>query len=344
MMELSERKLKILAAIVDMYVATGEPVGSKVICEALGCSVSSATVRNEMAELVNLGYLEQPHTSAGRVPSHAGYRLYINKLMDKKPLSGDEKSRISDRLYSGADTPEEVLTTASQVLADMTNYAAVSTAPHGTSAKIKKLKFVQTGRHSAMVVLITSSGMVKNKLFRCDYVITSEILRVFDNVLNDKFDGVYLSVITPVFIQTVAASLGEIAILVPNILVAILEATKEALQTNISLDGEANLLFLPEFELGCAKRLFDYLNRRSDIANLILGGPSDTTVLVGNESRVPELEMSSVIITRYHIKDGGSGAMAIIGPTRMNYSKTITSLEYLAETVGTLLSEILDIE
>lgn len=343
-MELSERKLKILAAIVDTYVATGEPVGSKAVCESLEDSVSSATIRNEMAELVNIGYLEQPHTSAGRIPSQTGYRLYINELMDKKPLSNNEKGVIADRLYSKADNPEEILTTASHILADITNYVAVSTAPNGTVAKVKRLKFVQTGRNSAMVVLITTSGMVKNKLFRCDFVINSEVLRVFDNILNDKFKGVYLSIINPVFIQTVAASLGEISMLVPNVLVAILEASQEALQTNIKLDGETNLLFLPEFEITTAKRLFNYLTKRAEVAKLILAGKSETKVLVGNESRVPELSSSSVIITHYHISNGGTGAIAIIGPTRMNYAKTITSIEYIAETVGKLLSEVLDTE
>lgn len=341
-MELSERKLKILAAIVDMYVATGEPVGSKAICESLCNSVSSATVRNEMAELVNLGYLEQPHTSAGRVPSHAGYRLYINKLMNKKPLSSKEKCIIAERLYSSADNPEEILKSASQILADITNYVAVSTAPHGNDAKIKRLNFVQTGRYTAMVILITTTGMVKSKLFRCDFVITTEILRVFDNILNDKFRGVYLSIINPVFIQTAAASLGEISILVPSVLAAIMEASQEALQTNIKLNGETNLLFLPEFELSSAKRLFDYLTRRVELAELILSNRNGTRVLVGNESKVPELSGSSVIITHYHINNGSVGSVAIIGPTRMNYSKNITSLEYLAEIVGTLLSEILD--
>ena len=207
-MDISERKLKILAAIVETYVKTGEPVGSKALCEALDCSVSSATIRNEMADLSEMGLLEQPHTSAGRIPSHAGYRLYIDKLMEQKPLSEEEQRFIDGSLSASADNPEHLLEDASQVLAELTSYAAISTTPSDEEATVRHLQFVQTGRRTAMVVLLTSSGILKNKIFRCDYDLSPDILRVFHKLLNEKIAGIPVASITPAYIQTLAASLG----------------------------------------------------------------------------------------------------------------------------------------
>lgn len=343
-MEISERKLKILAAIVETYVRTGEPVGSKALCDALDCSVSSATIRNEMADLVELGLLEQPHTSAGRIPSHAGYRLYIDKLMAQKPLSEEEQRFIDGSLSASADDPEHLLEDASQILADMTRYAAVSTTPSDEEATVRHLQFVQTGRRTAMVVMMTSSGILKNKLFRCDYDLTPEILRIFHKVLNEKFSGIPVASITPAFIQTLAASMGEMTMLLPAVLVAVLEAAREAMEADIRLEGQYNLLFLPEFGMDSVRRLMEFLNRREQLIRLLEGQTGSTKVLVGPESDHPELYDSSIVVTRYSLGGKNAGAIGIIGPTRMDYAKMIAKLEYLASSVGTLLSEIMDME
>ena len=343
-MEISERKRKILAAIVEAYVKTGEPIGSKALCEALDYSVSSATIRNEMADLVELGLLEQPHTSAGRIPSHEGYRLYIDQLMHQTPLTEDEQRFIDGSLSASANDPEHLLEDASQILAEMTRYAAVSTTPSDEEATVRHLQLVQTGRRTAMVVMTTSSGMLKNKIFRCDYDLTPEILRIFHKMLNEKLGGIPVASITPAFIQTMAASLGEMTLLMPSVLMAVLEASREAMETDVRLEGQYNLLFLPEFGMDNARRLMEFLNQREQLIRLLEGQTGVTKVLIGPESEYPELYDSSLVVSRYSLGGKNAGAIGIIGPTRMDYAKMIPKLEYLASTVGTLLSEIMDME
>ena len=343
-MDISERKLKILAAIVETYVKTGEPVGSKALCEALDCSVSSATIRNEMADLAEMGLLEQPHTSAGRIPSHAGYRLYIDKLMEQKPISEEEQRFIDGSLSASADDPEHLLEDASQILAELTRYAAVSTTPSDGEATVRHLQFVQTGRRTAMVVLLTSSGMLKNKIFRCDYDLSPDILRVFHKLLNEKIAGIPVASITPAYIQTLAASLGDMAMLLPSALIAVLEAAREVRETDVRLEGQYNLLFLPEFGMDNARRLMEFLNRREQLLHFLEGASNGTKVFVGPESERPELYDSSIVVTRYSMGGKTAGAIGIIGPTRMDYAKMIPKLEYLASAVGRLLNEIMDME
>lgn len=336
------RKLKVLEAIVDSYIGTGEPVGSKTICDGLEFNVSSATVRNDMAELAELGLLTQPHTSSGRIPTNLGYRLYVDKLMSRKPVSLREQSVINDSLMLHADAPEYLLSEAAQILSDITRYAAAVTSPPADGAFIKQVKFVQTGRNTAMAVLITSTGMVKNRLFRCDFQVTGEILEMFDAAINDKLYGTMLVDVTPAFIQSAAISLGELSMLVPNALIAIHDAAKDAATMNIALEGQSNLLFLPELSFESARRTVDLLSRTNDVIQMLNAYNDKTTVLIGEETKLPELSEASVVISRYNVSDICSGAIAVIGPTRMNYSKTISNTEYLADIVGAMLSGLLN--
>ena len=208
-MELGARKLKILQAVIEAYIQTGEPVGSKALCELLDVSVSSATIRNEMASLSELGLLEQPHTSAGRIPTQFGYRLYINELMKPKPLSDEEMRYIDGYLSEYADDPDLLLEKAAEMLAEMTKYAAISTTPTNRDATIQRIQLVQTGPHTAMLVLTTSTGTVKSKLFRTNYLLNSDILRMFSNVLNEKMGSVHLLNVTPDFIKSTAFSIED---------------------------------------------------------------------------------------------------------------------------------------
>ena len=328
----------------ETYVATGEPVGSKALCEALDFPVSSATIRNEMAELAEMGLLEQPHTSAGRVPSHLGYRLYINRLMQPKPVPEEEQRYIDSILTAAADDPERLLEEASQMLARLTKMAAVSTSPTDEDATVRNIEFVQTGRRSGMVMLMTSFGMIKTRAFRCDYDLTPDILRVFYRLVNQKLRGLPLASITPAYIQSMAVTLGDMAMLLPAVLMAVLEAAKDALAADVRLEGETNLLFFPESELMSTRRVIEFLNHRKELAQLLLHQGGSVRVLIGRENERPELMDSSVVVARYSLAGNEAGAIGVIGPTRMDYARMITSLEYLARSVGTLLSEILDIE
>lgn len=343
-MQLTARKQKILAAAIDLYVATGEPVGSKAICDILDFSVSSATVRNELSDLSELGLLEQPHTSAGRVPSQKGYRVYIDTLMKRRPLSGEEQRYIDSLLLPSAYDPERLLDGVARALAGMTRFAAVSTTPGGGGAEIRAIQFVQTSRRTAMVILMTSAGTMKSRVFRCDFDITPDILRVFFRVMNEKLAGLPLSTVTPAYIQSLGASLGEMSMLMSSALMAVLDVAQDSMQAEVLLDGEMNLLFYREFDSDELRRIIDFLSRPQELSRLLMQRAGGMRVLIGEETRQPELSGSSVIVSRYAIGGKDAGAIAIIGPTRMNYGKIISSIEYLSGSVGRMLTELMDTE
>ena len=284
-MELGARKLKILQAVIEAYIQTGEPVGSKALCELLDVSVSSATIRNEMASLSELGLLEQPHTSAGRIPTQFGYRLYINELMKPKPLSDEEMRYIDGYLSEYADDPDLLLEKAAEMLAEMTKYAAISTTPTNRDATIQRIQLVQTGPHTAMLVLTTSTGAVKSKLFRTNYLLNSDILRMFSNVLNEKMGSVHLLNVTPDFIKSTAFSIGELSLMMAPVFVALGQACREVLKTNVLLEGRTNLLYLPEYEVDSVKRLLHFLEQRGELAKLIGAQKEKLGVLIGGDDR-----------------------------------------------------------
>ena len=343
-MQLSVRQQKILAAVVELYVATGEPVGSKSICETLDFNVSSATVRNEMSELAEMDLLEQPHTSAGRVPTQKGYRLYIDTMMKRLPISGEEKRYIDSMILPSAYDPEKLLDGVARVLASMTKFAAVSTTPSSEGADVRAVQLVQTSRRTAMIILMTSSGTMKSRVFHCDFDLTPEILRVFFRLLNEKLVGLPVASITPAYIQSLAASLGDMAMMMGSALMAVADVAQESLHSDICLDGQINLLFYPEIGQTGIRRILDFLSRPAELSRLLAQQEGNTRVLIGQETKRPELSDSSVIVSKYAVGGRDAGAIAIIGPMRMNYGRIISNVEYLSGSVGRMLTELLDMD
>ena len=344
-MELSARKLKILSAVIDNYVRSAEPISSKLLCDLLGISISSATIRNELAELTELGLLEQPHTSAGRIPSHRGYRLYINELMSKAHLPRKTRDYIDSELNLNARDPELVLKNAAALLVNMTNFAVISTSISAQKNSVRSIQLVQISAYTAMLILTTSSGLVKNRVFRCEFLLTADVLQAMSNALNEKFVGVLLADITPAFIQTAAVSLGEMAFLMSDVFGALLEVARQASKTDFHFDGQTNLLLIPEFNQQAAIKLMNFFTYAEDINDLLLlPGNSKTRVFIGQESQHEELAQSSVIVTRYVVNGENCGSLGIVGPTRMNYSSVIASLEYVASLLGAALNKLLSLE
>lgn len=341
-MDLAQRKQQVLSAVVENYIATGEPVGSKTLQNELFSNVSSATIRNDMADLTANGYLDQPHTSAGRVPTSQGYRYYIERLMQKKNLDPRIQDYIDDNLRQYADAPENILNKASQVLSEITGLIAVTSTPPGEDARVHKIRFVQTGRYTSMVVLITSTGMVKSKLFRSEFVVNNDILQVFDRALNERLAGIKLQDITQPFIQTLAASFGDLSLFMPSVLLAIKETAEAAELVNISISGQPNILFLPDVDLISGRNILQFLGNTKAIASLLHRNYKGTKVYIGQDSDQPELRSSAVVVTRYEIAGQTAGALALLGPIRIDYASVISSLEYTAETVSSLIDEIIE--
>lgn len=343
-MEPNQRKMKILEAVVEAYIRTGEPVGSKTLCEFLDFNVSSATVRNDMAELASLGLLEQTHTSSGRIPTDLGYRIYVDELMKLSPLTQQEQTAINDALYLSEDAPETLLNKASKLLSGITKCAAIAASPSGESAVIRRIRFLQTGRRTAMVVLITSTGSVKTRLFRSEFDITPQLIEMFEKTINERFADFPAVGVTPAFMQSTAVALGELSMYMTNALVAIQDASVEAASTNVAINGQSNLFVMPELASADGQKVMELLSHSSELSRLLDEAKVKASILIGSEIRNPALSNLSVIITHYTASPDCTGALALIGPVRMNYSKMISVLEYVAETVGTLLGELLDQE
>lgn len=339
---LSRRKEQILAAVVKAYVQTGEPVGSKLLAEQLG--VSSATVRNEMANLSLLGLLEQPHTSAGRVPTNLGYRYYIDYLMEPAPLPETEQRYLTGLLLADACEPERLLEHVSHILADLTKFAALSTPPPMAGSVIRGVQFVQTSRRTAMGILMMSNGSVKNRMFRCDFDLTPDMMRIFFRVLNERLAGQPVTALTPGFVQSLGVSLGELAPLFSSALLALLEIAQDCMQAEIRLNGQTNLLFYPEFTKGNVRPVMDFLESRQELSRLLFQAPphgSHVYALIGEETKRPELAQSSLLAVRYAVDGKEAGILGVLGPTRMDYPFLMARLEYVAASVGRLLTDLL---
>ena len=336
------RRQKILAAIVEQYIETGEPVGSKALLDKLDVSVSSATIRNDMAALTKLGYIYQPHTSAGRIPTQSGYRYYVDNLMQVAELGEVDRRQIEASVDSRSGDPDALLEKAGEALVSFTNFAAISTTPSNENATIRNIEMVQISPRMAMVVMLTSTGLLKSKAFRSDVEITMDVVDTFRSIVEEHFLGKPLFDINTIMIQTLVASLGAKALAMSTPLVTIADLVGEASQTSVRLDGQSNLLDYKDLGDNPAE-LLNFLHRGEPLNMLVEASSSSDTdieVRIGSENRYKELANSTTIISKYKIGDGATGAIGIIGPTRMNYSKIIPGLKYLSDVVSQILSEV----
>ena len=338
--ELPLRKSKILGVIVRQYIETGEPVGSKSLLNFLDFSVSSATVRNEMASLSEMGYLVQPHTSAGRIPTQIGYRYYLDHLIEPIQLSSREKRAIDDVLLSCADDPEHILGKGTEILSQLTGYVALSSTPPTDNTSIEKIKIVQIGRHTSMMVMVTSKGMVKNRLFRCDCNLNDELIRIFELSLNEMLCGVQIDRITPAFIQTVAVGSGDVMIFMPQVLITIMEACKESSIVNIVHYGLSNLLQTGEFDVEQLKGIYRFLQNNQNMEKLLFRKNKRISTYVGTESHNEDISATGIAVSRYSVGSTLAGAFAVIAPMRMNYSLTVAYTDYISQMCGKLITEL----
>lgn len=336
-MEPAARKKQILSAIVESFIQTGEPVGSKTLINEAGLKVSSATVRNDMADLTEQGYIIQPHTSAGRIPTQLGYRYYVDNALRLQPIAESGRGYILESLSQNTDSPESILQSAANLLNRLTDCIALTTTPNGEESRIRKISFVPTGAHSAMAVVIASNGVIKTKLFRCEFIITPEILEVFDRALNEVFAGVRLSSVNRPFIQTAAAGFGELSFLMPSALMAVKDACETAREVSVCHSGLGGLIRFAQ-----AGRLYEFIQNRHDLANMLERLPLTTAVTIGKENSRIELAASSVISTRYTIDGNPSGVLAVVGPLRMDYARNISIINCVSDCVSELFNETID--
>lgn len=336
-MRFDERKQKILSAIIETYIRTGEPVGSKTLSEMPGISVSPATIRNEMAALFAMGLLEQPHTSAGRIPSHLGYRIYLDNFMREEPLTEDERDGI-DALFNISDPdPDRLLEDSAEALAEYTGCATVAMTTTPAYVTVKHIDIVPADRGTVVLLVIASNGVVKSKVCRLSFRVNTGITDFFKKFANDRFSGHTLKEISAEYVTSVAVQLGDYSEVFNPLIVGIYELCKEVYNGQYYLGGQEKLLMYNEYS-DRALEIMKLLSKREEIGSMLGKNPSGVTVFIGKENSLSELSGSSLIVARFNIGDNDCGTIGLIGPVRMDYSRLIPHLEYFAEKLGTLLS------
>ena len=340
-MELTERKKKVLRSVVDLYIRTAEPVGSKAITELPDMKYSSATIRNEMAELTAMGYLEQPHTSAGRIPSAAGYRLYVDELMMDYRLSIDETKSISSAIEEKMQRVDKMVEKVAKLVSQATDLPAISAASRQGSACVKRFDLILAGQGSFILVLMLGGEQVVNKLIKLPVNVSETDLKLLSAVLNASMTDIPLEDFTAELMEKVMRSAGAAASLVPVVLDFTQETLKNSDSTRVAVTGQARLLSLPEYrDVDKAQRVMDSIDEEA-LANLpaVMEGANGTKVLVGPENVADELKDTSVVMTKFDIGDGMQGMIGVVGPTRMDYAKVTARLSYFAESLSKMFGK-----
>lgn len=334
-MELSERKLKILQAIIGDYIKTAEPVGSRTLSKKEGMDFSPATIRNEMADLEEMGYLTHPHTSAGRVPSAKAYRLYVNELMDKPELTGEEKIIIAERLKNSATDFERTIEHAAEILSEITNLTSFALTPKQTEDVLKYISLLPVDDETVILMIVSESGKVSNKAVRMSVPYTPESLELLSKTMTYNYKGKTVSQaltnnIIANFETDVVAMSGMAQDVMPNFL----KTLEDMLNVNLYMEGLSNIFDIPEYsDLEKAKNFIQLLTQKKEITRKLIERDDGITVTIGEENADEELQDCSLITASYSVDGKLVGKIGVIGPTRMKYSEVTSIIEYLTDNL-----------
>ncbi len=331
-MELDERKTKILEAIIRNYLETGEPVGSRTISKYTDLNLSSATIRNEMSDLEEMGYILQPHTSAGRIPSDKGYRFYVDRIMDDKER---EVSEIKELMIERQDKMELLLKQVVKVLATNTNYAAMVSAPSYHRNKLKFIQLSQVDAKQLVAVVVVEGNIVKNKIIDVSETLDNETLLKLNMLLNTNLNGLSLEEISLGMITKLKEQAGIHSNIVSEVLDAVAEAIKVEDDLEIYTSGATNIFRYPELsDSERASELINTFEEKKPLTELVQEtladeGNNGIQVYIGNETPVQAMKDCSVITATYELEEGMQGTIGIIGPKRMDYEKSLSAMKTL---------------
>ena len=335
-MELTDRKKRILRAIVETYIATAEPVGSKAVAERAGLDVSTATIRNEMSDLTELGLLEQPHTSAGRIPSAAGYRLYVNELMDRQQLTIQETERINQALNVKMEELDRVIDRAGKLLSQISDYPVFTAATVKERVTVKRFDLLLVEENAFIAVVMTDNSVVKNKLVRMPDSISEPQLQMLSAVLNSSFVGLSQEEMEQTLDKMETRTAPGAFELISLVVEFAVEVISDQRQQKIHTAGITHLLEHPEYRsLDKAKPLMNYLAEEKDASRLpvTLSSGQNMNILIGPENVNEALKDTSVVMASYDIGDNMRGVIGVVGPTRMDYAKVTARLSYFADSL-----------
>ena len=339
-MELSERKLQILQAVIDEYFGTAEPVGSRAISKKNLLGLSSATIRNEMADLEEMGFLIQPHTSAGRVPSDAAYRFYVNSMMKKYKIGMDTIAKLQSALEDRVNQLDHIIKKASLIASTMTDYTTFATTPDFKSNIIKKCELLSLGSGSSLLIIVTETGAVKNKILSLP--LSEKNAKTLGNIINKTLSGLCASEITFEKIQSMQFEIETKLNLAPKALINILDfiynTIEEIDNTEIYIENAKSILKYNNMEN--AQKMLTFLDDKKNLRHLIEDSDDNVNVKIGSEIDVEELKNSSLVTVNYSINNKPAGKLGVIGPKRMDYAKVIASLDYISSQIDRLFYQM----
>lgn len=339
-MELNERKLKILEAIISNYLDTAEPVGSRTISKSYNLGVSPATIRNEMSDLEDLGFIMQPHTSAGRIPSDKGYRLYVDMLMNAEKQT-EKHHEYMNELVSSAGRIENLLREIATVIAKETNLTALVSSPQYKKCAVKNVQLIGLETNKILAVIVTDGNMANNYVFEVDEAVHQLKLNKLSFILNDQLHGLNVEEINLPLIEKLKAFAGDQDVIITKVLEVIFQSVKNNEITDVYTSGALNMLKLPEFnDLEKATTIMETLEKKDEIRQLLLSDYDENdfihdgiSVKIGAETGIKEMKDCSLITTTYHIGGKPLGVIGVIGPKRMDYKNAITSLQCLIKEI-----------
>ena len=341
---MDDRKKKIMQAVTDDYINTAEPIGSRTIARRYDLGISPATIRNEMAELEDSGYLEQPHISAGRIPSQKGYRFYVDFIMRTKDVSEDEKLRIRRRLEERKRELDLVSEETARILAQLSSYAAFVLSPISRAAVLRRLELVQVDPQLVLVMLVVDPGFVRTHLVMTEGRLRPEQLAYINAYLNARLRDVPLSKIGLSLLREIKAELDEYNSILEVTLETIVEILDGRQGGAVFTDGQINILRQPDFkEAENAKRVFDLLAQDEAVSGLLVDtmNSGSIRIVIGRESSHPNMDVCSVVSAPYEVDGVPVGAIGVLGPTRMHYGKVVAIVELVADHLGEILSKML---
>ena len=335
--ELTDRKKQILKVVVEDYVRTAEPVGSKAIAAEMG-GVSSATIRNELSDLTELGYLEQPHTSAGRVPSPKGYRLYVNELMERQRLSIAETERINQSLQMRMEELDRVISQAGRAVSSLMNYPAYVAASGKKQMTARRFELLPVDEHSCIVVMMMGDNRVKSQLLRMQLKVDTEQMPTLVNLLNSNFTGISADEMNRRLMDVSEQVTPQMFLLLSQTIAYAADVLEEAGQKEVFTVGTSQLLKLPEFrDADKAHQLMSFLSDSKE--NLPVPDEGPMKILIGPENVSEALQDTSVVVASYDIGNDMRGLIGVVGPTRMDYGTVAARLSGFAEGLTRLFGK-----
>ncbi|MBQ1524666.1 MAG: heat-inducible transcription repressor HrcA [Firmicutes bacterium] len=333
-MELNERKLQILQAIVADFIYSAEPVGSRTISKKYDMGLSPATIRNEMSDLEEMGYLTHPHTSAGRVPSDKAYRLYVDQLMRASELTDERKQAISSKLSDTAAELDRTIEKAASLLSEITNLVSFAITPSGRESKLKYVNLLPVDERTIVLMIVSEDGQISNTPVKLSCGYTEDNLRLMSRVMTHNFMGKTVSdVLTMDIIETIKSDLSALDKLTGAVVPSFMQTLEKMLDVDLYMDGYTNIFSMPEYsDVEKARNFLTILQQKDHITNVLVNRDNGLIITIGDENS--ELKDCSLITADYRVNGRLVGKLGVIGPTRMRYSEISSVIRYMTDNIS----------